>query len=331
MNFEGTLIKGITVAKGYEILEKYATDDMIYALWSQFLTEHNKLMHGKENNAYSCIRATLILLSLADKDMNLCNTVNRINFDTKANGVEFFKLYAKSLINIKERHLKRHDFNNICFIAYTTLVNVANEGEDFLWGFTFDIFEDFKTILLAEESEYYKVVKKELLDAMLHCKEFYEVYNNYDTSTILDIMEDIVDDCTTDFKKYDSYLATEMHEGAHNFLENYLSGCTMPCKQDTLTEENCQVLIKKFAKNIEQYGFAWLIEQAELEDGYYKVKRNKLYKGYVGTVLYKGVYYDFDTDFNEIIARQGNVKGKFLVSDGVIDLISYYYEKKYLN
>lgn len=70
MNFEGTLINGVTVAKGYEILEKYATDDRIYALWSQFLTEHNKLMHGKENNAYSCIRATLILLSLADKDIN---------------------------------------------------------------------------------------------------------------------------------------------------------------------------------------------------------------------------------------------------------------------
>ena len=46
---------------------------------------------------------------------------------------------------------------------------------------------------------------------------------------------------------------------------------------------------------------------------------------------YKGVYYDFDTDSNDIVARQENVKGEFSVVGGVIDLISAYYETKYYN
>lgn len=330
MNFEGTLVEGITVAKGYKILEKYATEDRIYALWSQFLTEHNKLIQGKENNAYSCIRATLILLSLADKDMDLCNTVNSINFDTTVNEVEFLKLYLQSLIDIKEKYVKCHAFKDVCLIADKTLVNVAQEGEDFLSKFKFDIFEDFKTILLAEEGSYYKTLKEEILNAMLYCDECCEVYN-YDTSTILEIMEDVVDDNTTDFEQYDDYLATELHMEAHRFLEDYLSKCTIEEKHDTLTENNCDVLVARLSNLIEKNSFAWLVERADLEDGYYKVKRNKLYKGYVGTVLYKGVYYDFDTDSNDIVARQENVKGEFAVSSGVIDLISYYYETKYYN
>lgn len=108
MNFEGTLINGITVAKSYDILEKYATEERIYALWSQFLTEHNKLMHGKENNAYSCIRATLILLSLADKDINVYDAVNSVNYETRADKVELLKLYVKSLGKIKK--IERIDF-----------------------------------------------------------------------------------------------------------------------------------------------------------------------------------------------------------------------------
>lgn len=330
MNFEGTLIKGIGEAKSYEIFEKYATDERIYALWSQFLNEHNKLMQGKNNNAYSCIRATLILLSLADKDINLYDTINHINYETRIDGVEFLKLYSKSLINIKEKHLKGHAFNNICLIAFKTLVNVANEGEDMLWGFTFDIFEDFKTVLLAEEGSYYKTLKEELLNAMLHCDGCREVYN-YDTSTILEIMEDVVDDGTTEFEDYDEYLSNELHMEAHRFLEDYLSSCTIQDEHDTLTENNCDVLVARLANLIEENSFAWLVERADLEDGYYKVNKIKAYQGYVGTILYKGVYYDFNTDSNDIVARQENVKGEFAVSSGVINLISGYYETKYYN
>ena len=328
MNFEGTLIKGIGVAKGYKIFEKYATEERIYALWSQFLNEHNKLMQGKNNNAYSCIRATLILLYLADKDINLYDTINHINYEIRTDGVEFLKLYSKSLINIKEKHLKGHAFNNICLIACKTLLNVANEGEDMLWGFTFDIFEDFKTVLLAEEGNYYKTFKEELLNTMLYCDECREVYN-CDTSTILEMMEDVVDDSTTDFKEYDDYLTTELHMKARRFLEDYLAECTIPFRHDTLTENNYEELIIELRHAIKQNGFAWLVEHCELEDGYYKVGRNKNYKGYVGTVLYRGVYYDFDTDSNDIVARQENIKGEVAVSGGIINLISGYYETQY--
>lgn len=330
MNFEGTLIQGITVARNYAIFEKYATDDRIYALWSQFLTEHNKLMQGKANNAYSCIRGTLILLSLADKEINVCDAVNDVNYETRMDGVEFLKLYAKSLINIKEKHLKGHAFNDICLIACKTLLNVVNEGEDMLWGFTFDIFEDFKAVLLAEEGSYYKTLKEEILNAMLYCDSCREVYN-YDTSTIFEIMEDVVDDSTTDFEKYDDYLASELHMEAHRFLEDYLAECTIPFKHDELTENNCDVLVARLANLIEENSFAWLVERADLEDGYYKVNKIKAYKGYVGTILYRGVYYDFDTDSNDIVARQENVKGEFAVSSGVMNLISGYYETKYYN
>lgn len=330
MKFEETLVKGITVSKNCEIFEKYATEDRIYALWSQFLSEHNKLMQGKDNNAYSCIRAALILLSLADEDMELYDTINSINFETKVNEVEFLKLYLQSLIDIKEKYVKCYAFKDVCLIAYNTLVNVAQEGEDFLDNFKFDIFEDFKTVLLAEELEYNRVIKKELLNVMLYCDEFNEIYN-YDTNIVLKIMEDVVDDDVVSFKDYDDYIATELHQNAHNFLEDYLEECTMPYKHDTLTENNYEVLILKLAHIIEQSGFAWLVEHAELEDGYYKVSNNKLYKGYVGTILYKGVYYDFDTDSNDIVARQENVKGEFSVVGGVIDLISAYYETKYYN
>lgn len=328
MNFEGTLIKGITVAKGYKILEKYATDDRIYALWSQFLTEYNKLMHGKENNAYSCIRATLILISFADKDINLYDTINHINYEGKIDEVEILKLYSKSLINIKEKKLKDHAFNNICLMAFKTLVNVASEGEDMLWGFTFDIFEDFKTVLLAEEEGYYKTLKEELLNEMLYCNEFREVYN-YDTNTILEIMENIVDDGITDFEEYDDYLANELHIKAHKFLEKYLAECTIPFKPDILTENNYKVLTTKLTRLIKQNGFAWLVEHCDLEDGYYKVDRNKNYKGYVGRILYKGVYYYFDTGSNDIVARQGNIKGEFLALSEIVDIISDYYEAEY--
>lgn len=330
MNFEGTLIKGITVAKGYEIFEKYATEERIYTLWSQFLTEYNKLMQGKDNNAYSCIRATLILISLADKDIELYDTISHINYESRINEIEILKLYSKSLINIKEKNLKGHAFNNICLIAYKTLVNVANEEEDILWGFTFDIFEDFKIVLLAEEGSYFKTLKEELINAMLYCNEYREVYN-YDTSAILEIMEDIVDDSTTDFDKYDDYIATELNMKAHRFLDDYLGECTIPFKRDELTENNYEILIIKLTHLIKQNGFAWLIKHCDLEDGYYKVGKNKNYKGYVGTVLYRGVYYDFDTDSNDIVARQGNIKGEFTVLGGIIDLISDYYETQYYN
>ncbi len=328
MNFEGTLINGITVAKGYDILEKYATEERIYALWSQFLSEYNKLVQGKKNNAYSCIRATLILLSLADKEINLYDTINHINYETRIDRVEFLKLYAKSLINIKEKHLKAHAFNNICLIACKTLLDVTNEGEDMLWGFSFDIFEDFKTILLAEEEGYYKTLKEELLNKILYCNEFREVYN-YDTSTILEIMEDVVDDITADFDDCDEYFSNELHMEAHRFLEDYLSSRNIQDKHDTLTENNGNMLVTRLTNLIKENSFAWLIEHVDLEDGYYKVDRNKNYKGYVGTVLYRGVYYDFNTDSNDIVARQGDIKEDFSVLGEITDIISDYYEAEY--
>lgn len=328
--FKETLIQGITAEKVCKIFEKYATEDRIYTLWSQFLNEHNKLMRGKGNNAYSCIRATLVLLSLADKDIDLYDVVNSVNYTTKSDGVELLKLYSKSLIEIKEKNLLCNAFKNICFIAYKTLERDPEIGNGFLAKFKFDIFEDFKTVLLAEELDYYQVVKEELLNAMLYCDEFNEVHN-YDTSDILEIMEDVVDDSPIDFQKYDDYIATELHEEAHRFLDDYLAECTIPFRHDTLTEDNYEVLVIRLARLIKRNSFVWLMEHVELEDGYYKVDREKMYKGYVGTVLFKGVYYDFDTESNDIVVRQGNIKEEFSVSGEVIDIISDYYEAEYKN
>lgn len=330
MRFDEIVTRGITVAKAYKIFEKYATKDRIYALWNQFLNEHNKLMQGKGNNAYSCIRATLILLSLADKDIDAYDAVNSVNYTAKTDGVEFLKLYSKSLIEIKEKNLLCNAFKDICFIAYKTLERDPEIGGGFLEKFKFDIFEDFKTVLLTEELDYYTVIKEELLNAMLYCDECREVYN-YDTSVILEMMEDVVDDGAIDFEKYDDYLATELHEEAHRFLEDYLAECTIPFRHDTLTENNYEELIIELRHAIKQNGFAWLMEHVELEDGYYKVDREKKYRGYVGTVLFKGVHYDFDTDSNDIVARQGNIKGEFSVSGDIIDIISDYYEAEYKN
>lgn len=233
MKFEEFLIEGISKVKDYEIFKNYATDDRIYALWSQFLYEHSKLMQGRGNNAYSCIRATLILLSLTDKDINLCDTINEAQYKSISDEEEFIKIYLKSLVNIKGESHKRCAIKNICSIAYATIDHDQKKGKDVLEDFKFDIFEDFKTVLLAEELEYGKVVKGELLNAMLYYDEFNEIYN-YDTSIILGMMEDVIDDCMVSFEKYADYIVTELHEEAHNVLEKYLEDCDISYNNDTL-------------------------------------------------------------------------------------------------
>ena len=327
MKFKQTIIDGIEKVRRHEIFKKYATQENIESIWSQYLTEHIKLEKYENVNVYPCIRATLALLALMDEEINIESVLKGINYGKKINDIDLIKYYSKSLIEIK-KGCYNEAFCTICFIAYITASKENFDGS--FDKLNFDVFEDFKAILLCSENQGQFTIKNELVDALLYCDEFASVYG-YNDDIVLEIMEDIVDDSVTDFIEYDDYIFTGLHEEAHRFLEDYLAECTIPFRHDALTENNYEVLVIRLANLIKQNGFAWLMEHVELEDGYYKVDREKKYRGYVGTVLFKGVHYDFDTDSNDIVARQGNIKGEFSVSGDIIDMISDYYEAEYKN